>query len=801
MNTLTANDVAMAHNFLANYQTQTRNGLYGEFNSILSKVDAVKNSSTTVGNIKLDITTLEKDTTFQWKYVANGIEAPDKCVALRYTNGFLNYFINDWNLYKVGSTEINLTEKDAINIAIDKAKNYSSDNAKIGTIGGLKFNITNAMIVETFLTPAVYAGADKARSQDLFELYPMYNVWVSLDKFYPGNVYGFNVYVWADTKEAYYINQRVSTIDPPAWLIASATNNIQPSDSQTFNSFAVLMSNNSLSTVLLILLVCTATILIMTPVYLSIKKKSVSLFSLPKTLCLKTGGMLLCLLILFPVLIAMSASPVTAATVGGATVWGAESEGSINYNLNPPESWRKTKDEVLWQRNTSAYIDGLFDANGYVSTNNQGSNNYGSNKGPILDQIQFFETNYPRVAVVNFDHGNGKNNTDISGASSGEFHYLFEDNWGTYEGETYNNDTTYSNQHAIFDANIYQKTVANKTFFAFINTCNSAHVGNDYYGYVSSQGLVDDSVYKARGMPFVWSHGLKVTDTPTSTPEAGWMSRNGYSTADSNDFCFIGFESGSAALDQPINSSDYHYYYWVYHFFHYALECDYTIHTALDLASQDTFYGSPNFDSSPLSNSNGFTAIWPMYINDDWDYENYSVPNCYMRVYGNSYIKLYQPLLTLSARDNNNNPLSPVFTIDDTGYGSTSIRVTNDEHYITVTDNIFGFRFDHFSFNGYNYGSNPSQIPITVDGTLTAHYVPDQHVYVASSEGGYTDPAYGYYRGSGSMQVTAYPYSGYQFSYWLLNSEYLSSNPTINVDYGSNTVQPVFEGNPSYGLQ
>ena len=469
MNTLTASDSAMAQNFLTNYRTQSKNSLYDELNTLLSKADVTKNSSITVGNIKLYVTAIEKDTTFQWTYVANGIEAPDKCVVLRYSDGFLNYFIDDWDLYEIGSTSVNLTEKEAIDIAMDKAKNYSPDSTEIGTIGGIRFNVTNAKVIERFLAPAIYAGADAVRSEDPLELYPMYNVWVSLDKFYPGNVYGFNVYIWADTKEVYYIHQRISTIEPPAGLMASATNSTYPSDNETVTPTTVLNANGSTSIFQIILLTCAAAILVMLPIYVSIKRKRSSFSPLTKTRCLKICGILLCLLIFSLLIIAILAQPVAGSQVGRASIWGSESTGS----RNPPttgESWRKSNTEVTWQRNTAAYIDSLFDDNGYVSTNNQGSNNYGSGKDAILNQVWSLETNSHRYAVIDFDHGVGNK---INNA----FHYLFEDNTGTRLGTTY--PGTAANGNAIYDYALYDETTG-EAFFAFINTCLSGDYKNEY---------------------------------------------------------------------------------------------------------------------------------------------------------------------------------------------------------------------------------------------------------------------------------------------------------------------------------
>ena len=42
--------------------------------------------------------------TCKWMYTVNGVDAPSKCVALGYEHGFLKYFIDTWDLYKIGST-------------------------------------------------------------------------------------------------------------------------------------------------------------------------------------------------------------------------------------------------------------------------------------------------------------------------------------------------------------------------------------------------------------------------------------------------------------------------------------------------------------------------------------------------------------------------------------------------------------------------------------------------------------------------------------------------------------------------
>jgi hypothetical protein len=197
---ISANALDMSKDFLSNYQDYSRNAFYGELKSTLDTVDANKNVTAIFGNMKLSVTAQEDSATFRWTYTFNGIEAPDKCVALHYENGFLKYFIDNWNLYKIGSTTVNFSEQQAIDVALAAAKSFSwtatLDNK---TFEGLKYNVTNAMVWNTAFANSLFM--DNPRGQDPLTLYPMRHIWVSFDKFYPCNVYGMNVYVWADTGE------------------------------------------------------------------------------------------------------------------------------------------------------------------------------------------------------------------------------------------------------------------------------------------------------------------------------------------------------------------------------------------------------------------------------------------------------------------------------------------------------------------------------------------------------------------------------------------------------------------------
>ena len=163
--------------------------------SMLNQTNQWENTTITVGNIKLDTTVIsesspiEKSVTFTWSYTANGVDAKYKCVSLSYKNGFLNAFIDTWNIYPIGSTSVNISEEQAQDIAMKSAKAYTW---KVGS-GNQTYVISNFNVTEPIIKYMVYCevgNATNAQSDDRLTLYPMWRIGVGLDKYYPGNVYG-----------------------------------------------------------------------------------------------------------------------------------------------------------------------------------------------------------------------------------------------------------------------------------------------------------------------------------------------------------------------------------------------------------------------------------------------------------------------------------------------------------------------------------------------------------------------------------------------------------------------------------
>jgi len=593
--------VESAKTFLDDYYGFTKNPFYNKIVIMLDNVDVNKNYTKISGNVKLEVTNNEVSTVFKWSYTEKGMDAPSKYVALRYENGVLKYFIDNWNLYNVGSTKVSVSEKDAVDIAM-KAVSASSWNLGTGnnTVRVSDFKVANAMIWENVFASNIYA--DKARSEDPLMLYPLRHVWVALDKFYPGNVYGFNVYVWADTGDVCAVNERVSTIDAPADLIATNDDftveylNCEAPVSDTFKSS--FLSSIVVITFLSVGLGCV-------PVLYFLNKRQ----KIPKRSMLKFWGILLCLLMSSMILLPI----VSAYPTRRALIWGSESTGCTSYY---GESGRKTQNEITRQQITSNALKNYFEADQYDVDNYQGED---SLKSCILANISNAENYYSKVAVIDFDHGVGRSDYI---RDPGVFHYMFEDNVGMIPTVDPDGDDpdNWVNTNMVYDIDIYDETTGD-TFFAFINTCASADL--TYQD--------DDPV---RGMPYAWTHRMV-----TSNPDSNEMSDDGYGDPDNGNFCYMGFPWGSASLSQTINGVGPIYANWVEKFFWYALIGDRSINEALDEASQEIY----NDDFGDIDLANSFGAIWPMWNTtyyNQWDYD--PAPNCKLVVYGNGDIHLYQ---------------------------------------------------------------------------------------------------------------------------------------------------------------
>jgi hypothetical protein len=616
MSEAAANSIELAKSFLTNYQAYTSDSLYGELSSTLDNVDAGTNVTKTSGNTQLEVMVNNGYTTFKWTYTFNNAVAPSKFVALGFKNGFLTCFVDNWQLYNIGSTSVNLSKEEAAAIALETAKTYASTKLDAYAFEAQNLNESNIRWASLIFDSSL--EANKTRNEDPLMLYPVWRVGIALDKWY-GHLYGIAVDIWADTKEVRCAQEAWSTLPPPEGVPTADMSAVGESTSEAPNAGTINTFDAELNLIMYLVFPILSTVIAGTVSFWMHKKKKSCTCNLPKPRFLRTGGILLCTVILSIALLAPIAT--VNATLRAGVVWGSESDGAIDPATG--ESWRKSQTEIEYQDEIANDIEWYFSQGGYIGFNHQGDRNPGSKKSDVLTYIHLLSGYYDVMAVVDFDHGVGRD--DYSGDND-VFHFMFEDNNGTIGGPDWEHRIEYP-ENGVYDMDIYSNlTDPSKVAFAFINTCYSANLTHPATG-APWQGLFNN---KARGMPFAWTgRTVMDRDTPGFTPSLN-MGSDGYNEPDEGSQVYIGFPWGSASLEQPIPWEDgtEEYHSWVDQFFRYALLYDLSVNMALDHASWKT-WGDP-FGGCPLMN---FTCYW-------WNANPETMPDCNMTVYGNGNVQL-----------------------------------------------------------------------------------------------------------------------------------------------------------------
>jgi len=204
-----ANLIDAANSFLDKYQTHTGQDLEPIKNT-LTDADPTKNMTVTAGDIKLTISNGGiwgiKETSFDWKHVYNGCEYP--LLSLGFSNGVFSTLNDGGIIYTIGDTTVNISQEQAINIAMNHIQNYSYTMP--GGVEISDFNVTEER-TEAWLVPS---------PREPYVLYPLWEVMLYLNQTYPGSVYALLVTVWADTgKLSSCNNQAAGGIIPefPSW--------------------------------------------------------------------------------------------------------------------------------------------------------------------------------------------------------------------------------------------------------------------------------------------------------------------------------------------------------------------------------------------------------------------------------------------------------------------------------------------------------------------------------------------------------------------------------------------------------
>jgi len=170
------------------YKSSTSDPYLEEIGRLLESANETNNEQT-LGNTKLKITINGDNAEVLLLYTANGVDFSAKSLRVVFQNHALQELSDDWFLYKVGSTQVNISKEQAIQIARDATKDFEWNASGVQVSN---FGVLNEPVSALFFP--------HPRTEPL-TLVPYWYITLYLDREYPGGVNSIAVGVWADTGE------------------------------------------------------------------------------------------------------------------------------------------------------------------------------------------------------------------------------------------------------------------------------------------------------------------------------------------------------------------------------------------------------------------------------------------------------------------------------------------------------------------------------------------------------------------------------------------------------------------------
>ena len=75
--------------------------------------------------MKLVISVSGANAEIQWLYTENGVDFPVKSLTLNFENGVLKDLTDGWYLFSIGSTEVNVSGEEALEIAKNAVRSFT----------------------------------------------------------------------------------------------------------------------------------------------------------------------------------------------------------------------------------------------------------------------------------------------------------------------------------------------------------------------------------------------------------------------------------------------------------------------------------------------------------------------------------------------------------------------------------------------------------------------------------------------------------------------------------------------------
>lgn len=170
---------------ITRYASVENDSYLKEMSQLLSVANETQQDQT-LGNVKLEISINGDNAQFVLLYTENNVDFAAKSLQIVFENGILASLSDDWSLYSIGSTQVNISQDQAIQIAR-------------GAVNTFAWNASGVQISNfTVLQEPVSAVFFPKPRIDL-SLFPYWYITLYLDKVYPGGVNSIGVGIWADT--------------------------------------------------------------------------------------------------------------------------------------------------------------------------------------------------------------------------------------------------------------------------------------------------------------------------------------------------------------------------------------------------------------------------------------------------------------------------------------------------------------------------------------------------------------------------------------------------------------------------
>jgi len=240
---------------LQRYQTYTQDEQITQMINLLKTADLTNGYTKTNGNLQLSVIVNDAGTSFMWSNTVNG--ADYSRLILGFRNGELRDFTDNRAFYVLGSTVVNVSEEQAISIALEQATSlsYTFDGEVISG-----FNIVNKHI-------QIQPSTISRQSESLLVRYPVWIVDLPLEDIYPGMISFIRVMLWTDTGE-------VISVQPLGSGFPNGSINNSTLESSTLSDSGLSSDANNLPLVVYLAGICIAIIIPIAIVVIVLKRKS-----------------------------------------------------------------------------------------------------------------------------------------------------------------------------------------------------------------------------------------------------------------------------------------------------------------------------------------------------------------------------------------------------------------------------------------------------------------------------------------------------------------------------------------------